>query len=317
MEFSSDTPKPLVSIILPVYNRAQTLARCVESVRAQTFADWELVAVDDGSSDASAAALEAFADPRIRVLRHERNRGPGAARNTALRAARGEFVALIDSDDEWLPRKLEMQMAMLQAGECDLCGCEYWLIDGGRETLVALPDPASWAESLHTQCRLGNGTTLVVRQRVVQETGPLDEQLRTYEDWDWILRMTRRHRYQVARQPLARIHASGLRSSRAFAAGAERFLAKHDAEFARLGDGHRRRVRSEHFGFVAANALALREFRLGCLYLWKSFAAAPLAHPLRLAALLLAPVDACCGTSLIVRAAERLRRRREKPRPAP
>ena len=300
--------KPTVSIILPVYNRAATLARCVESVRAQTFADWELIAVDDASSDASVAALASFAEPRLRILRHERNGGPSAARNTALRAARGEFVALLDSDDEWLPQKLAVQMALLQAGECDLCGCEYWLCEGGKETRVTLPEPPSWREALHLQCRLGNGTTLVVRRAVVGEVGLLDEELRTYEDWDWVLRMTLRHRLQIAREPLARVHVSPLRSARAFAAGAERFLAKHDAEFARLGRDHRRRVRGEHFAAVAANAFGTREFPLGCRYVWKSFAAAPLAKPQRLGALLLAPVDACCGTSLIARAAAALHR---------
>ena len=90
---------PVVTIILPVFNRAATLRRCVESVRAQTFADWELIAVDDASTDDSIAVLESFGDPRIRVLCHDTNRGPGAARNTALASARGEFFALIDSDD--------------------------------------------------------------------------------------------------------------------------------------------------------------------------------------------------------------------------
>ena len=300
--------KPTVSIILPVYNRATTLARCVESVRAQTFADWELIAVDDASSDGSVVVLESFRDPRIHILRHERNGGPGAARNTALRAARGEFVALIDSDDEWLSRKLEVQMALFTAGDCDLCGCEYWLCEGEKETRVTLPEPPSWREALHLQCRLGNGTTLVVRRDVVGEVGLLDEELRTYEDWDWVLRMTLRHRFQVAREPLARVHISPLRSARAFAAGAERFLAKPDAEFARLGHEHRRQVRGEHFAAVAANAFGTREFWLGCRYVWKSFAAAPLAKPQRLGALLLAPGDACCGTSLIARAASALNR---------
>jgi hypothetical protein len=94
----------------------------------------------------------------------------------------------------------------------------------------------------------------------------------------------------------------------AFAAGAERFLAQHDAEFARLGCRHRRHVRGEHFAAVAANAFGTREFRLGCRYVWKSFAAAPLAKPQRLGALLLAPVDACFGTSLIAGAASALNR---------
>ena len=76
----------MISVILPVYNRAATLPRCVRSVLAQTFTDWELIAVDDGSADESIAMVEAFGDARIQVLRHERNRGPSAARNTAIGA---------------------------------------------------------------------------------------------------------------------------------------------------------------------------------------------------------------------------------------
>ena len=296
---------PTVSVILPVFNRAATLRRCVESVRAQTFTDWELIAVDDASTDASVAVLEEFADPRIRVLRHDTNRGPGAARNTALAAARGEFFALIDSDDEWLPGKLDAQLALLR--DCDLCGCEYWLVNGADERHVRLPEPASWAEALHTKCELGNGTTLVVRRDVVGKTGPFDETLRLYEDWDWVLRMVARFRYSVVPQPLARVHFSGIRSARSFADGAEHFLAKHDAEFARLGAAHRRRVRGKHYEFVAASAFENREYRLGCRYLMKSHTANPLQSPHRLAALFLAPIDALCGTSLIQTAAAMLR----------
>ena len=114
----------MISIILPMYNRAATLRRCVESVLAQTCADWELIAVDDGSVDESVRVVEAFGDARIRLLRHERNRGPSAARNTAIEAAHGEYLALLDSDDEWLPTKLEKQIARLRVGDCELCGCE-------------------------------------------------------------------------------------------------------------------------------------------------------------------------------------------------
>ena len=105
---------PKVSVILPFYNRAATLPRCLDSVRAQTFTDWEMVAVDDCSRDDSAAVIERYGDPRIRVLRHERNRGAGPARDTAMANARGEWFALIDSDDEWLPGKLAAQMAALE-----------------------------------------------------------------------------------------------------------------------------------------------------------------------------------------------------------
>src|SRR3712207_6134618 len=112
---------PAVSVILPVYNRASTLAQCVTTVQAQTFSDWELVAVDDASQDESCAVIERFNDSRIRLVRHERNQGPSAARNTGIKAARGKYIALLDSDDEWLPGKLAAQVALLESGACDLC----------------------------------------------------------------------------------------------------------------------------------------------------------------------------------------------------
>ncbi len=295
---------PAVSIILPFFNRAHTLHRCLTSIQAQTFQDWELIAVDDASTDGSAAVLTEACDARIRLIRHERNRGPGAARNTALAAAKGDFIALIDSDDEWMPGKLQAQIGKLRAGECDLCGCEYLLVDEKGERRVSLPPPpSSWREVLHTRCELGNGTTLVVARRVVDEIGGFDEALRLYEDWDWVLRMVQRFRYDVVREPLARIHFSGLRSARNFADGAEHFLRKHDAELATGGEEYRRRLRAKHFEFVAASAFENREYLLGCRYLLRSFAECPRQNPARLGALLLAPIDAAFGTSLIQRAA--------------
>ena len=131
----------------------------------------------------------------------------------------------------------------------------------------------------------------------------MDERLRVYEDWDWMLRLVQRFQYCVVAEPLARVHAGGPRSARAFAAAAEIFRLKHEAEFARLGAAHHAWVRGKHFENVAANAFANREQRLGCRYLLKSFAENPRQNPVRLGALLLAPVDALFGTSLIGRAA--------------
>jgi glycosyltransferase involved in cell wall biosynthesis len=104
---------PKVSIILPTYNRADTILRAIRSVLAQTFADWELIVVDDGSEDDTPAILAGL-DPRITVIRQE-NRGFTEARNTALRAARGAYCAFLDSDDEFLPHHLELCTAFLDA----------------------------------------------------------------------------------------------------------------------------------------------------------------------------------------------------------
>jgi Glycosyl transferase family 2 len=108
--------KPLVSVIVPCYNGAHEIEQAIASVQAQTFQDWELVVVDDGSSDNLSEVLSRYADDgRIRLVRHAKNRGGPAARNTGIAAALGRFVAFLDSDDLWLPAKLERQVAAVTA----------------------------------------------------------------------------------------------------------------------------------------------------------------------------------------------------------
>jgi hypothetical protein len=132
MEFNIDTPatstytellgsdrpqgRPLVSVIIPVFNRPKMLAAALRSVIAQTFSDWEVIVVDDGSSDESAEAALRFGQTgKVRVIRHERNQGPSAARNSGVLAARGRFVSFLDSDDSWHPEKLRRQVELVEA----------------------------------------------------------------------------------------------------------------------------------------------------------------------------------------------------------
>jgi len=133
---------PLVSIITPIYNAAPWLRETLDSVRAQTLTDWEQIMVDDGSSDDSVAIAEAAAlqDPRFRLIRTLRNMGPSAARNLAIEAARGRFIAFLDADDLWLPEKLAPNPAeFLQQRRLDSIprrGC--------RSSRFALVDSCRW-----------------------------------------------------------------------------------------------------------------------------------------------------------------------------
>ncbi len=111
MPASGDT----ISVIIPLYNRREEIGRAIASALRQSHAPHEIVVVDDSSRDNSASAVAALGDQRIRLLRHERNRGAAAARNTGIAAAEGEWIALLDSDDEWEPEKLARQLAALQA----------------------------------------------------------------------------------------------------------------------------------------------------------------------------------------------------------
>jgi len=116
---------PSVSIIVPTYNRRETILRCLESIRAQHFEDWELLVVDDGSVDGTAEAIEGF-DPRMRVIR-QANQGITGARNRGLREARGDYLAFLDSDDEWLPHHLALTVAYLRAHPArGFVSAEFW-----------------------------------------------------------------------------------------------------------------------------------------------------------------------------------------------
>src|SRR5262245_14811896 len=104
---------PLVSVIMPTFKRADTIRRAIRSVQAQTFTDWELIVVDDGSTDNSVALIEGR-DPRLKILRQE-NQGTAGARNAGLLASAGSYIAFLDSDDEWLPHHLELCVSFLNA----------------------------------------------------------------------------------------------------------------------------------------------------------------------------------------------------------
>ena len=140
-------PAPAVSIIMPAFNRERYLAESIESVLNQTFADWELIVVDDGSSDSTPAIIERYClsfPGRVKPI-SQANSGVAAARNTGIKASTGELVAFIDSDDLWHPRKLERQVQSLrEAGDVAFVYTGYETIDPfGRLLLFGVPVIAS------------------------------------------------------------------------------------------------------------------------------------------------------------------------------
>lgn len=142
----SGAKSPHVSILMPAYNAARTLPDAVASVRAQTYADWELLIVDDASIDTTFAVANSLAETnmRIRVFRQARNGGAGAARNIALSAARGRYIAFLDADDLWLPKKLSHQIAFMQETGAALSYTGFWRVhaDSGGKRRRAIQVPA-------------------------------------------------------------------------------------------------------------------------------------------------------------------------------
>lgn len=140
---------PKVSVIMPAYNAEKYIAEAISSVVLQTFKDWELIVIDDCSSDRTAevAGSYAAADPRIRIYRNERNIGVAETRNRGFAAARGRWAALLDSDDLWHDDKLEKQLAVAELTGADIIYCSYSLIDAGGNKISDFIVPAETSYS--------------------------------------------------------------------------------------------------------------------------------------------------------------------------
>ncbi|MFW6053470.1 MAG: GNAT family N-acetyltransferase [Persicimonas sp.] len=196
--------RPLTSIILPTHNRAPILWRAVQSVLAQTEARWELVIVDDGSTDCTQRMLEEFRDPRIKVVETE-NRGPSAARNRGIELACGEFVAYLDSDNIWHDDFLEKMLAAAIQNEDDVlwyCGADVtlWERDEQRQWSIIEQRPEPRRQySLADAWRLKAPDTncMLHRRGIAKEVGGWDEACRWLEDWDFFLRVCLRHPGQI------------------------------------------------------------------------------------------------------------------------
>ena len=247
----TSTPFPRISVVIPAFNREATIRGAIESVLAQSFTDFEVLVVDDASTDATVEAVRNVADPRVRLLANPRNMGAGAARNTGLHAARGDWVAFQDSDDEWLPRKLERQMARLDAPGTDwiaaYCGM---LVLGTAEAQGSTPDarpkidylPAQGPHPVEGDLRQAllsvnsiSPQTLVARRAVLARIGGFDESLSAVEDWDLALRLAQEGAIACVDEPLVIQRFSPNSLSRQIArrlAARRAILAKHHALFA-------------------------------------------------------------------------------------
>jgi glycosyltransferase involved in cell wall biosynthesis len=205
---------PKVSIVMPCFNAAGHLARSVGSVLAQGMADWELVVVDDGSTDDSLQVLESLAqqDERIRLVRQP-NAGAAAARNRGLAASKGRFTAFLDSDDTWDPAFLGEMTGALEADPragIAYCGWQNIGLGGGRDKPYVPPDyeAGDKAEALLRCCPWPIHGALL-RTELIRNTGGFDESLSTSEDFDLWLRLGTVHRLMRVPRVLAFYHHHG------------------------------------------------------------------------------------------------------------
>jgi glycosyltransferase involved in cell wall biosynthesis len=204
-----DTVTPEITIVVPAYNCAATIKRALESVSAQSFTDYEIIVVDDGSTDETPTVVESTNIKSLKLIRHSENRGAAAARNSGIAAARGRWIAFLDSDDAWKPEKLARQIALLKGADANVraCATGYYLHKDGRELTISLKlSPRQFHREILFGCTISPGTTLLVERRVFDEIGGFDEALRRLEDWDWLLGFSERYGMAFVPEPLADVY---------------------------------------------------------------------------------------------------------------
>jgi glycosyltransferase involved in cell wall biosynthesis len=213
--------EPVVSVVVPTFNRADLLGETLQSILAQTLRDLELIVVSDGSTDGTRAVVEGLGDPRVQFIEQANSGGPAGPRNRGVRAARGKYVAFCDDDDLWLPEKLERQVALMER-ESDIAlsyteGENFGDSDVfTRTSLRGRPVDDHFRALLYRN--FITNSSVVVRRAVLAEVGAFNEDraLRGTEDYEMWLRIARRHRIAGVHQPLFRyrIHRSNLAGNR-------------------------------------------------------------------------------------------------------
>ena len=187
-----------ISVILPVHNRADVLSRAIESVIGQELSEFELLVVDDGSTDDSAGVADSFSDPRIRVLRLPRNRGGNVARNEGIRAASAPLLAFLDSDDRYLPDKLGYAVAEFERRPAlDLLVDSFIKVQppGSRKAEVTRRNPViadreQFRAALFTRQLWKATPSITVKREIALKAGSFDETLRRLQDFDFLIRVS-------------------------------------------------------------------------------------------------------------------------------
>lgn len=208
----------LVSVIVPVYNRETLVSQTIDSILSQTYKDFEIIVINDGSTDESLAIIknyEAQFPNKVRVI-DQPNQGQIIARNNGIRVAKGEYIAFLDSDDLWMPRKLERQIPLFEEG-VGLVYSGVEIIDEKGSTVRVEPADASITGYIFPQLLVKNrmtGGTVVVTAEALRRVGLFSSDFQAAENWDLWLRICKTYRACTVADPLTkyRIHSSNMSS---------------------------------------------------------------------------------------------------------
>lgn len=294
---------PLVTVVIPAYNAAATIRRAIDSVLAQTFADYEIVVVDDGSKDTTSEIVAQY--DRVRLLRLPFNQGESGAMNLGITEATGELIAFLDADDEWLPTKLEKQVAALRGNPGAVmasCGCRFVDAQGAVLREFGIPPDLEKSEvwrRLLVASFIAK-PCVVARVRSLREVGPFDTTLVTAADQDMWIKLSTTGPVEFVREFLTTVHDTAASLTKVYAKKVDKYvlpmILRHiAAQRHRLSTAEVNEVLGERYTFVGRNLYiagarlrgarlilkAIARRHLVRENLWYLAAASPLAKPVK------------------------------------
>lgn len=244
--------KLLISVVIPAYNRADKIEASIRSVQAQTYPYWEIVVSDDGSKDTTTAVVRRLMaeDNRIRLLTREKNAGAQSARNAGVRAAAGEWIAFLDSDDQWLVDSLERRLRIANTQNVQVVHSNAYIIHPGKEKEIYKVPALSG--QVYKQVLRGEGPMfpcLLVKKSALEAIGLLDEAIISYQEWDTAIRLAKRFEFGFEPEPT---FIYDYRTQNAIS-----------RDSIRAGRGYEQIVR-KHFGEIMAHA----GLEVWCYHMW-------------------------------------------------
>lgn len=188
----------LVSVVIPTYNREKTLARSIESVLNQTYKNFEIIVVDDNSIDSSNEIMNRYMqeNSNIKYIKHNRNKGGSAARNTGAKAASGKYLSFLDSDDEWIENKLELDISTIINKTADMVYSDMDVIDVKTQIMTKhkhLPCKDMYLGLLSRNI-IGGTSVITIKKSVFEEINGFDENLPSCQDWDFYIKVAYMHK---------------------------------------------------------------------------------------------------------------------------
>ncbi len=208
---------PKISVIISTYNRANLLPRTIKSVLNQTFQNFELIIIDDASTDSTEEVVKSFNDSRVIYIKNKKNwGGPARPKNIGIEKAQGEFVAFLDDDDEWLPQKLEKQLKIFEESKKNLglvaCYALDVCVDKNvvNKYKITIPKNCSNVFPLILEkCFIHSTSSVLIKKQVLTKLGYFDENLKVTDDWELWIRILKEYEFDFVAEPLFKYYFHG------------------------------------------------------------------------------------------------------------